>query len=104
MLKTDGYSVLFPVERRFYSGDLEILRRDRGRFTAALRCPDVADASEDVGLEVVELLLPHLAKLDAHLRFQQPLTEHAVVVELAVHCRRDLVEHETDPGDKQAID
>ena len=73
---------------------------DRG-FTAALAFPDLADAREDVRLQLVEFLLVHLAELDLHLRRQQPLTEHRVVVHLRLDGGRDLVEDEPDPADEQ---
>ena len=72
------------------------------RFAAALALLDLADADQDVGLELVELRLRHLAELDLHLRREQALAQHGVVVHLRLDRRHDLVEDEAHAGDDQA--
>src|SRR5205823_8887372 len=75
-------SVLFSFEGRLDAGHFHVLRRDDAGLAAALARLDLADARQDVGLELVELLLAHLAELHAHLRVEQPLAQHGVVVQL----------------------
>ena len=75
-----------------------------GGLAAALALLDLADADEDVGLELVELLLGHLAELDPHLRREQALAQHAVVVHLGLDRRHDLVEDEAHAGDDDRVD
>ena len=48
--------------------------------------------------------LGHLAQLDLHLRREQALAQHAVVVHLRFDRRHDLVEDEADAGDDEGID
>ena len=51
--------------------------------------------------KLVELLLRHLAELDPHLRGEQPLAQHGVVVHLRLDRRRDLVEDEPHAADQE---
>src|SRR6185436_4962963 len=91
-------------EGRLDAGDLHLLRRDDRGLAAALAFLDLADAGDDVGLDLVELLLTDLLQLEAHLRVEQALAQHAVVVQLGIDGGRDLVEHEADAGEDQAVD
>src|SRR3954468_2924743 len=97
-------SMFVAFERRLDAGDLHLLRRDRRGLAAALPRLDLADADDDVGFQVVELLLADLADLEAQLRHEQALAQDAVIVQLGLDRRRDLVEHEADARDDQAVD
>src|SRR6185436_1105867 len=72
-------------EGRLDAGDLHLLRRDDRGLAAALAFLDLADAGDDVGLDLVELLLTDL-------------------LQLGIDGGRDLVEHEADAGEDQAVD
>src|SRR5262245_17576638 len=87
---TRCHLMFVAFEARLGAGDPHGLRRDGGRLAAVLAFPDLADAREDIGFELVELHLGQLSQLQSHLCIEQPLTERAVVVELGVDSRRDL--------------
>src|SRR5687767_12807287 len=65
---------------------------------------DLADALEHVGLDGGEFVFSHFARLELHLRFEQPLTLPLRVVQLGVGNRGDLVEHERDAVDEKAVE
>src|SRR5947209_8511994 len=73
--------VLVAGEGGLDTGDLDLAGRRRGRGVALT---DVADAGEQVGLGIRELLLRDLAELQAHLGGQELLAQEGVVVELGV--------------------
>src|SRR4051812_46593812 len=91
-------------ERRLDPGDLHVLWRNDAGLATALARLDFANAHDDVGFELVELFLADLAELEAHLRVEQPLAQHAVVVQLGLDRCRDLVEDEANTRDDQRID
>ena len=53
---------------------------------------------------VGELFVGDLAALELHLRLEQPLALALGIVELGVGNRRDLVEHERDAVDEEAVE
>src|SRR5438477_6932 len=89
------------VEPRLDPDDPDLAGR---RCRPSLALTDLTQAGEEVGLDGRELLLGDLAQLQLHLRGQQLLTQHAVVVELAVDGVDDLVEHEPDAADEERVD
>ena len=66
-----------PAKVASTPGHPQLARAGRGRGVAL---PDLADARQQVGLDLRELLLGDLAQLEPHLRGQQLLAQHA--------CRR----------------
>src|SRR5712691_2874826 len=70
--------VLVAGEGGLHARDPHLARRGRGRLVAL---PHLADPREHVRLRLAELLLRDLAQLQPHLRRQQLLAQHGVVVE-----------------------
>jgi hypothetical protein len=102
--KKDGRLVFVALKAGFDADDFHLAPGDDRRRTAALALLDLADSLDDLGLELVEFLLIHLAEFDAHLGCQQLLAQLALVVQLGVDGGRDLVEDETNAADEKAVD
>src|SRR5262245_55676294 len=101
---TKCHLMFVAFEGRLDPRDLHVLLRDGGGVAAALARLDLADARDDLRFEIVDLLLRQLAQLEAHLRVEEPLAQHGVVVELRVDRGGELVEHEPHAGDEQRVD
>src|SRR5689334_3965584 len=78
---TDSAGVFVAFECRVDACDLVVLRRE-GRGPGTLPpIADLAQARQDIRLEMVEILLRHFTELHAHLCFQQLFAQRRVVVQ-----------------------
>src|SRR5581483_10250171 len=68
------------------------------------RALERAEPREQIALEPGELVVRELAELEAHLCLEQLLAEGGVVLHLGFRGRGDLVEHETERADEQAVE
>src|SRR5713101_6255000 len=74
------------------------------RDGAVLGALDLADAREDVGFGFGERLVGDLAQLQAHLRLEELLAQHGVVLHFLLRRGHDLVEDEPDAPDEKRIE
>src|SRR6266436_1896065 len=79
--------VLVAGEGRLHARDLQLAGLGRGDGVAR---PHLADAREQLLLRLAELLLRDLAQLQPHLRGEELLAQHRVVVELGVDSLDEL--------------
>src|SRR6266542_3152759 len=96
--------MLVAFEGGLDAGDLVVLRRERRGPGTLPPIANLAQARENLRLELVELCLAQLSELHAHLRRQQLLAKRGVVVQLGIHRRGNLVEHEPQPADEHRIE
>ena len=96
--------MFLAFERRFDSRDLVVARREGGGRAPLAALADLAQSRQDVRFEHRELLLAHLAELDAHLGRQQLLAQRRVVVELGVDRGSDFIEDEADAADEERVE
>src|SRR5262245_59083788 len=97
------FVVLVTGERGFDAGDLVVAAGD-GVALAPRPLADLAQAGQQVLLQVRELRLVDLAQLQPHLRVEKLLAHEALVVHLAVDGLGHLVEHEADAADEQRVE
>src|SRR5207245_1969681 len=93
--------VLVADEGGLHARDLQLAGPGRGCCVAL---PHLADARQQLSLRLAELLFRDLAQLQAHLRGEELLAQHGVVVELGVDGLDQLVQHEAHAADQQAVD
>src|SRR5258705_110012 len=96
--------VLVAFERGFDAGDCVVFRRERRSAGTLPPIADLPQSRKDVRLELIELFLTHLTKLDTHLRRQQLVAQCSIVVQLGIHRRGNLVEHESQAANQQGIE
>src|SRR5436190_14695991 len=71
---------------------------------ALLWALDFPDRGQNVALDLAELLVGDFPELEAHLRLEELVAQRRVVLRLGFGRLNDLVEHETQAADQEAVE